>query len=192
MHIVAITGASGAILGIRLIEELLNAGEEVAAIASTQGKKIIEHEVLAGAACTSLTEVLSGRAVARDLARLAEYGDDDLFAPCASGTARFESVTVIPSSMKTLAAVAAGHAGTLITRACDVALKERRRCVLVTRELHALDIADSVEPGGQRPRGGHAGVELAQRSCRRIPGIREGRFPGRYTLLVELRESLQR
>ena len=134
MHIVAITGASGPILGIRLIEELLKAGEEVAVVVSAAAAKVIGHEVLDGAVYAGMKPLLKGRDAARDLSRLAEYDDDDLFAPIASGSARFESVTVMPASMKTLAAVAGGHASSLITRACDVALKERRRCILVARE----------------------------------------------------------
>lgn len=134
MHIVAITGASGPILGVRLIEELLGAGKDVAVIVSAAAAKVIGHELLDGAAYAGMKSLLEGRTVARDLSRLTEYADDNLFAPIASGSARFESITVIPTSMKTLAAVAGGHAGSLITRACDVALKERRRCILVARE----------------------------------------------------------
>ena len=52
----------------------------------------------------------------------------------ASGTADFEAVVVVPCSMKTMAAIANGYADTLINRACDVALKEKRRCIIVPRE----------------------------------------------------------
>lgn len=134
MHIVAITGASGSILGIRLIEELLMADAEVAVVVSSTAAKVIGHELLDGADYAGMKSLLEQRAVARELARLVEYADDDFFAAIASGSARFETITVIPASMKTLAAVAGGHAASLITRSCDVALKERRRCILVTRE----------------------------------------------------------
>lgn len=135
MHVIGITGASGPIIGIRLIEELLRAGREVAAIVSASGWKIIGHEMAGGKeSFGSVAEILRRRGSGITSEKLREYSDDDFFSPVASGTSRFESVVVAPCSMKTLGAVAGGYADTLIRRAVDVALKEKRRCVLVPRE----------------------------------------------------------
>ncbi|MGA8181305.1 MAG: UbiX family flavin prenyltransferase, partial [Desulfobacterales bacterium] len=135
MIVVAISGASGPIMGIRLIEELLNSKERVAAIISQPAGRIIEYEVLLEkASFSSLRELLEMRGVAKNLDLLNEYKNDDFFSPVASGSAQFEGVVVIPCSMKTLSAIVHGHADSLITRTCDVALKEKRRCIIVPRE----------------------------------------------------------
>jgi 4-hydroxy-3-polyprenylbenzoate decarboxylase len=134
MHIIGITGASGAILGIRLIEELLGAGRPVGAIVSAAAWDIIDYEIGGGAPERSLAKLMVRRRDDRDLSLLTEYANDDLFAPPASGSFGFDAMVIAPCSMKTLSAVASGYADSLITRAADVALKERRRLVLVTRE----------------------------------------------------------
>ncbi len=135
MDVVCLTGASGSILGVRLIEELLNSGREVACVASSAAFRVMGHELFSGVSNPgSVGDVLKRRCFSFDKDKLKEYGQDDLFAPIASGSSRFESVTVIPCSMKTLSAVASGYADSLITRAADVALKEGRPCVLVPRE----------------------------------------------------------
>jgi 4-hydroxy-3-polyprenylbenzoate decarboxylase len=135
MIIVAISGASGPIMGIRLIEELLNSGEKVAAIVSRPAGQVIEYEILRGKVpFSSLKELLVKRGLASNLDLLSEFKNDDFFAPVASGSTRFEAVVVIPCSMKTLSAIVHGYADTLITRTCDVALKEKRRCIIVPRE----------------------------------------------------------
>lgn len=135
MIIVAITGASGPILGIRLIEELLKTGEAVTGIASKGSIGIMEFEL----SCNMqesfpLTHVLEDRGVVPELANFREYYEKDFQAPCASGSSDFEAIVVAPCSMKSLSAIANGYADNLITRACDVALKEKRKCLLVPRE----------------------------------------------------------
>ena len=65
---------------------------------------------------------------------LSEFNNNDFFAPVASGSTKFKAMVVIPCSMKTLSAIVHGYADSLITRTCDVALKERRRCIIVPRE----------------------------------------------------------
>ncbi|HNR88590.1 MAG TPA: UbiX family flavin prenyltransferase [Spirochaetota bacterium] len=140
MHVVAITGASGAIIGIRLVEELLRSGARTAVVVSDTARAVIRHEVLRDADYATMRALLErrGRAVPGDALR--EFDPGDLFAPIASGSFRFASITVAPCSMKTLSAVAHGHAEGLINRAVDVALKERRRCVLVPRETPVSEI----------------------------------------------------
>lgn len=131
MYIVGITGASGPIIGVRLIEELLKSEREVAAVVSDSAKKIIKIEIGESSSIRGLIHQRNGSA---NLARLVEYGNDDICAPPASGSFDFTAVVVAPCSMKSLASIACGYADTLIGRAADVALKEGRRCVLVPRE----------------------------------------------------------
>lgn len=122
-------------MGVRLIEELLNSGEKVAAIVSRPARQIIEYEILREKApFSSLKELLVKRSLSSNYDLLSEFKNDDFFAPVASGSTRFEAVVVIPCSMKTLSAIVHGYADTLITRTCDVALKEKRRCIIVPRE----------------------------------------------------------
>jgi 4-hydroxy-3-polyprenylbenzoate decarboxylase len=135
MIVVAISGASGPIMGVRLIEELLNLKESVTAVVSQPAGRIIEYEILLGKEpFSSLRELIESRGVTKNIDLLNEYGNEDFFSPVASGSAQFEAVVVIPCSMKTLSAIVHGYADSLITRACDVALKEKRRCIVVPRE----------------------------------------------------------
>ncbi|OEU63300.1 MAG: hypothetical protein BA867_08000 [Desulfobacterales bacterium S5133MH16] len=135
MIVVAISGASGPIMGVRLIEELLNAEEKVAAIVSQPARQIIEYEILREKiSFSSLKELLAKRGLSENYDLLSEFKNNDFFAPVASGSTRFEAMVVIPCSMKTLSAIVHGYADSLITRTCDVALKEKRRCIIVPRE----------------------------------------------------------
>jgi len=135
MIITAITGASGPILGIRVIEELLKSGESVTGITSKGSIGIIEYELSCSVSGKSpLTQVLKDRGNVADLKNFREYDEKDFQAPCASGSSDFEAIVVAPCSMKSLSAIANGYADNLITRACDVALKEKRRCLIVPRE----------------------------------------------------------
>ncbi len=135
MIVVGISGASGPIMGIRLIEELLNSNERVAAMVSQAAGQIIEYEMLdEKESFTSLKELLLKRGLSDNHHLLSEFENHDFFTPVASGSAKFEAMVVMPCSMKTLSAIVHGYADSLITRACDVALKERRRCIIVPRE----------------------------------------------------------
>ncbi|MFW5861998.1 MAG: UbiX family flavin prenyltransferase [Spirochaetota bacterium] len=135
MIVVGITGASGVILGIRLIESLLEAGREVAVVVTDAGWEVMAHEMGKGAAAgKSIASLLQERGITGNLSRLKEYHNSQYSAPPASGTGNVEAVVIVPCSMKSLASVAHGYADSLLHRACDVALKERRKCVLVPRE----------------------------------------------------------
>ena len=193
MYIIGITGASGAILGIRLIEELLGAGRAVGAVVSAAAWGIIEYEIGGEEArARTLPALIARRRPELDLSRLSEYANDNLFAPPASGSFRFDAAVIAPCSMKTLSAVASGYADSLITRAADVALKERRRLVLVPREtplgrvhienmLRARDAgADIVPPVPgfyARPRTIDDVVDFTVGKVLNLLGIRHDLFP---------------
>ncbi|MBI4350153.1 MAG: UbiX family flavin prenyltransferase [Elusimicrobia bacterium] len=135
MIAVAITGASGPILGIRLVEELLNSGQTVYAVVSDAAWSVIGHELSYKKTGPSpLASLLKNRGKTAGLKLLKEFDSHDLFSPLASGSTPFEALVVAPCSMKTLSAAANGYADSLITRACDVALKEKRKLILVPRE----------------------------------------------------------
>ncbi|MDA8242940.1 MAG: UbiX family flavin prenyltransferase [Elusimicrobia bacterium] len=134
MIAVAITGASGPILGIRLVEELLKAGKPVHAVVSEAAWRVIGHELgFMKTGPAPLSAIIKKRGIA-PVKRLAESDDKDFFSPLASGSTPLEAMVVAPCSMKTLSAAANGYSDSLITRACDVALKEKKRLVLVARE----------------------------------------------------------
>jgi 4-hydroxy-3-polyprenylbenzoate decarboxylase len=125
---VAMTGATGAPVGIRLLEVLRGLPQvETHLILSTWARSTIALE----AACT-----------ARQVIELADfsYKPTDQGAPVSSGSFRIDGMVVVPCSMKTLAAIRHGFADNLITRAADVVLKERRRLVLVPRETPLSEI----------------------------------------------------
>ncbi|MBM3517907.1 MAG: UbiX family flavin prenyltransferase, partial [Alphaproteobacteria bacterium] len=120
--IVAITGASGAIIGVRLIEVLHDLGSvETHLLVSKWGRQTLEHE-------TDWT-------LARVRALATHYHPPgEMSAEIASGSYRTDGMVIAPCSMRTAAAVAAGYGDTMIHRAADVVLKERRPLVLVPRE----------------------------------------------------------
>ena len=135
MIITAISGASGPILGIRLIEELLLSGETVTGIVSESSWQIIRHELLwKKEGPEPLRSFLKQRGIVSSLSNFQEYSNHDFFSPAASGSSNFEAVAVMPCSMKTLSSISHGYADNLINRTCDVALKEGRKCIIVPRE----------------------------------------------------------
>lgn len=139
--VVAITGASGAVYGLRLLEELKRAQD-----AET-------HLIISSAGMLNLaTELDMGRHEVESMADVC-YSDKDIGAAIASGSFPVDSMVVAPCSMRTLAGVATGLASSLITRAADVTLKERRRLVLLTREaplnlVHLRNMTTVTEMGG--------------------------------------------
>jgi len=119
--VVGITGASGAIYGVRLLEELSR-------------RKIETHLVVTSVAeCIIKMEVELNIDLVKNLATV-HHDIMDLQAPIASGTFKTDGMVVAPCSMKTLAAMAHGLSNNLLVRAADVTLKERRPLVIVPRE----------------------------------------------------------
>lgn len=119
--VVAITGASGAIFGVRTLQALRELGVETHLVLSRWARTTITHE-------TSFT--------VDQVEKLASqvHNGDNQAAPISSGSFRTDGMIIAPCSMKTLAAIRTGYGDTLISRAADVILKERRRLVLVARE----------------------------------------------------------
>lgn len=119
--VVAITGASGAIFGIRVLEMLQKLSIETHLIVSRWARTTIAHETN-----YSLTQVEA-------LASFVHH-EENQAAPVSSGSFKTDGMIVAPCSMRTLAAIRSGAGDTLICRAADVMLKERRKLVLVARE----------------------------------------------------------
>lgn len=139
---VGMTGATGAVFGIRLLENLRELPE------------VETHLVLSRWARTTI-ELETGRSV-REVAELADvvHRPDDQGATISSGSFRTDGMVVVPCSMKTLAGIRLGYADGLIGRAADVVLKERRRLVLVPREtplskIHLENMLDLARKGVQ-------------------------------------------
>jgi 4-hydroxy-3-polyprenylbenzoate decarboxylase len=119
--IIGISGATGSIFGIRLLEVLREKKIETDLIISSTSKKIILQE-------TSYS--------LKDVERLASYlyENEDLHASISSGSFRADGMVIIPCSIKTLSGIAHSYNENLMTRAADVTLKERRKLILAVRE----------------------------------------------------------
>jgi 4-hydroxy-3-polyprenylbenzoate decarboxylase len=128
--VVAVTGASGAPYAVRLLQALAAAGRPMWLIVSSHGWRLFQTETEVDSA-ESLRRVVGGAAWD---ATVTVFDDGDRGAAPASGSARTSGMVIVPCSMGTVAAVAAGTSRSLIERAADVTLKERRKLVLVPRE----------------------------------------------------------
>lgn len=140
--IVGMTGATGAVFGVRLLEVLAELPE-------------VETHLVLSRWARATVELETGRS-AREVADLADvvHGPDDQGAAIASGSFRTDGMVVVPCSMKTLAGIRVGYAEGLVGRAADVVLKERRRLVLVPREtplseVHLENMLDLARKGVQ-------------------------------------------
>lgn len=138
--IVGISGASGAVYGIKLLESLRDLDVESHLILSKAAEMTLAYE-------TEFT--------AKDLRAMADksYPIGDVGAACSSGSFKTDGMIVAPCSMKSLAEIATGVTSTLLTRAADVVLKERRRLVLMVREtpltnVHLRNMLTVSEMGG--------------------------------------------
>ena len=136
--VVAITGASGSIYARLTIEALLRSSqvEHIALVYSDTAREVIAFECV----------------VIPDDERITVYDNHNLFAPVASGSAAYDAMVVVPSSVGTLGRIAHGLSQTLIERAADVMLKERRRLLLVVREtpyslIHLRNMTTLTEAG---------------------------------------------
>ena len=139
--VVAITGASGSIYAKLLLEKLQHLGpqiNELAIVMSDNAKQVWQFE-LDNTDYDQLPHKI--------------YAKHDFMAPFASGSARFDTMVIIPCSMGTLGRIASGISDDLITRAADVILKERRKLILVARDtplnlIHIRNMQTVTEAGG--------------------------------------------
>jgi 4-hydroxy-3-polyprenylbenzoate decarboxylase len=138
---VAVTGASGTVYADHALRRLASCGVDLWATITPTAAAIVRQELQR-----------DPRALGGPEAQPTWYACDDLSAPPASGSSCAEAMLVAPCSMGTLGRVAAGTADTLVTRAADVCLKERRPLVLVTREtplslIHLRNMTTLTEAG---------------------------------------------
>ncbi|MDD4802381.1 MAG: UbiX family flavin prenyltransferase [Syntrophomonas sp.] len=129
-YLVALTGASGIIYGLRLISELLVREHEVHLVVSEPGMLVLAQE-MKWSAEKGLEDALRDYLPA---GQLYIYDNSDIGARIASGSFVAEAMLIMPCSMSTLASVAHGMSNNLIERAADVMIKEKRQLILVPRE----------------------------------------------------------
>lgn len=136
--VVAVTAASGAIYARQCVELLLGSDsvERIALIYSREAEAVAEAE----------------RVVMPEDSRIEIYRNDDMWAAPASGSARWDSMIIVPSTMGTIGRIASGVSQSLIERSADVMLKERRRLVIVAREapyslIHLRNMTTLTEAG---------------------------------------------
>ena len=138
---VAITGASGSVYGLRLLEMLVASGRQVYLMVSQAGQVVLQMEqgldipARPEAATAWFTEHLKA-----ELGQIQVFGRQQWTAPVASGTNPPQALVVCPCTTGTLASIAAGMSGDLIDRAADVVLKERRQLILMVRETPFSEI----------------------------------------------------
>lgn len=131
--IVAITGASGSIYGLRLVSALVTLPMDIFVLVSRAGRQVAAHETdfKTGSLAGYLAQ--TGNKF-HEQATLTEIDPSDFFAPVASGSFLHHGMAIAPCSMNTLAAISSGITDNLIHRAADVCLKEKRPLILLARE----------------------------------------------------------
>jgi len=144
--ILAITGASGAPYAVRLLEVLATQHVPTWLLVSTHGWRLLAEE------CGIKDEASLKKATGGDWASVRPFNDADRGAEPASGSVKTLGMVVCPCSMGTMAAIAHGTSRSLIERAADVTLKERRKLVLVPREtplslVHLRNMTLATEAG---------------------------------------------
>lgn len=141
--IVGLTGASGSLYFLRLLDFLVQQELTIHVIASEHGKKVLAYET-----GVELSEKV--KLFREQKATIILEDNDNLFSPVASGSYRADAMAIVPCSMSTLAECASGITKTLLTRAADVMIKERRKLVIVPREtpLSTIHLKNMVELSG--------------------------------------------
>lgn len=138
--VVGITGASGSIYALRLIEELLKREIFVHIICTENGKRVMKYE-------TSIDIDEWTRDLREKYSTLKLEDINNLFSGVASGSFKFDAMIILPCSMGTLAEISSGLAKNLLCRAADVALKENRKLIIVPREtpLNAIHLENMLK-----------------------------------------------
>lgn len=149
--IIAITGASGAIYGTRLARYLADEGHEIFLTISAAAAEVISCEMKKIVDLNSSASVMK-ELFGRKYDNIRYFHFMDVAAPIASGSFRTDGMAVVPCSMGTMGRIASGSSQSLIERAADVCLKERRRLVVVPREapyslIHLRNMTTLAEAG---------------------------------------------
>lgn len=152
--VVGITGASGAIYGLRLVEELLGAGKQVTVLLTNAGRQVLALETGLKLAEKPQDCLHQLRVYFAADEQLNHYALTDFFAPIASGSSAADALVVCPCSMGTAGRIAAGLSDNLLERVADVVLKEQRQLLLVPREtpfnqLHLENLLRLAQAGAQ-------------------------------------------
>jgi 4-hydroxy-3-polyprenylbenzoate decarboxylase len=160
IYTIAITGASGAPYGLKLLQELIKGGHMVSLCMSREGISILHDEtglMLKGSE-TDIQNILE-RTLHAEKGQFRYFEEENLYAPIASGSSKVDAMIVVPCTMKTLASIAHGFASNLIERAADVMLKEKRKLIIVPREtpLSAIHLRNM--------------LALAELGCHIIPAM---------------------
>src|SRR5215213_7307673 len=134
--VIAATGASGAIYLQRLIEQIDCAAHEVHLVMSAYAREVAKQE-------------LDDFRIPSEVSR---HSESEMNVPFVSGSARFDAMVIVPCSMATLGRIASGSSDSVLLRAGDVFLKERRKLILVPREtpwnlIHARNVVTLLEAG---------------------------------------------
>jgi len=134
-YTIAITGASGAPYGMRVLQTLIKGGHNVYLTITGDGLSILNDEtgLLLKGPETDIQFALEKHLEAKD-GQLRYFDENNMYAPIASGSAKVDGMVVVPCSMKALSAIAHGFASNLIERAADVTIKEKRKLIIVPRE----------------------------------------------------------
>ncbi len=159
-YTVAISGASGAPYAHRLLQVLVMGGHSIYLSISGSGLPILNDEtgLLLKGSETDIQFALEKHLGAKE-GQISYFDEDNMYAPIASGSNKVDAMIVIPCSMKTLASIANGFASTLIERAADVTMKEKRKLIIVPREtpLSAIHLRNM--------------LTLAELGCHIIPAM---------------------
>jgi len=150
--VVAITGASGAVYGVRLVEMLIASDVAVHLAISDSGFSVIEQELGVRMPPSGFDAARLWEKAAEAVQRIRYFDNRDFMSPMASGSFRTRGMVICPCSGSTLQAVASGASQNLIQRAAEVHLKERRKLILVPRETplslsHIENMRRSLEAG---------------------------------------------
>lgn len=134
--VIAATGASGAIYLQRLLEQIDCEAHEVHLVMSVYAREVARQEV-------DDLKIPAG---------VSQHSESDMNVPFVSGSARFDAMVIVPCSMGTLGRIASGSSDSVLLRAADVFLKERRKLILVPREtpwnlIHARNVVTLLEAG---------------------------------------------
>jgi len=144
--VVGVTGASGVVHARRLVQVLLDGGHEVLLVASAAARRVIADEARDLADPDTVFRFEGPR-------KPRVFSEMDIGAPYCSGSFRFRAMAIVPASMRTIGAIAAGSGSSGIHRGADVALKERRPLIVVPREapfstIHLENLLAIARAGG--------------------------------------------